>query len=77
MTHTASLGRGLLVCLALLTLCACSFDTDLQGLTFECSDSVPCGEGMVCDLDQGVCVSEAIAALPPIECPITSKGAPK
>jgi hypothetical protein len=66
MTSRTPTGRALLVCLGLIGLSACSFDTNLAELTFECSADMPCGEGMICDLEQGACVSEAIAALPPI-----------
>ena len=51
-----------------LALSACSFETQLEGLDFECSEDLPCGEGFVCDLLEGTCVAEAASAQIPPAC---------
>ena len=50
-----SFGLSLLALVLTLTSSACSFETQLEGLDFECSEDLPCGEGFVCDLSAGTC----------------------
>ena len=49
-----------------LALGACSFETQLEGLDFECSPELPCGEGFICDLAVGTCGAQGTEALPEV-----------